>query len=176
MEAWRSRHGLIAVLTWMWSSARSERPVESPTKHTDWLRGCVLVEGRLRSLEGSTILGQGEFSVRHARELDWVALIFRWLTLGNQLGNDQIFEEDMAMRINERCAVLTAYLWLVLLTTSRKDIQTVGLTSLLSRTNETGRMRQRTSLCSISVIYGHSCMDMHNIFSFDLRCRTLFSF
>ncbi len=28
----------------------------------------------------------------------------RWLTLGNQLGGDQIYEEDLATRIKARCA------------------------------------------------------------------------
>jgi len=30
----------------------------------------------------------------------------RWLTLGNQLGGDQIYEEDLATRIKARCALL----------------------------------------------------------------------
>lgn len=64
--------------------------------------------GRLKSSEGSTILGQGESPVRLGRETELSDLDSRWLTLGNQLGNDQIFEEDMAARINERCALLTA--------------------------------------------------------------------
>ena len=37
--------------------------------------------------------------------LNWVSLLLtfrRWLTLGNQLGPDQIYEEDLAARIKAR--------------------------------------------------------------------------
>ena len=34
--------------------------------------------------------------------LSFVSFVYRWLTLGNQLGPDQIFEEELAARIKAR--------------------------------------------------------------------------
>lgn len=39
------------------------------------------------------------------RTLAYVHCAYRWLTLGNQLGPDQIFEEELAARIKARCVV-----------------------------------------------------------------------
>jgi len=35
-----------------------------------------------------------------------ISLSSRWLTLGNQLGPDQIYEEDLAMRVKAKYAVI----------------------------------------------------------------------
>ena len=65
------------------------------------------------------------------------------------------------MRINERYTLLAEYLSSAVLTNSREDTQNVGLISLLSRPNETGRMRERTSylldfIDIRTLMYGHA--------------------
>jgi hypothetical protein len=106
--------------------------------------------------------------------LNWATSIPRWLTLGNQLGTDQIFEEDLAARINERCALLTVCVWAIVFTISRKGIQNVGLKLSLSRMNESGKtatMRERTGyLLDFSDLWT-SCMDMHNLSIFQLSLQ-----
>lgn len=64
--------------------------------------------GRLRSLGGSITCDRGAFTVGFFSVFFRICLtlpygvVSRWLTLGNQLGGDQIFEEDLAARIRTR--------------------------------------------------------------------------
>jgi hypothetical protein len=61
------------------------------------------VEGRWRFLGGNIILGQG--TLENELFLRWLLVHtfrYRWLTLGNQLVRDQIYEEDLAMRIKAK--------------------------------------------------------------------------
>jgi len=62
------------------------------------------VGGRWRFLGGNIILGQGRLleSKSFFRSLLAHTIPYRWLTLGNQLVRDQIYEEDLAMRIKAK--------------------------------------------------------------------------
>ena len=50
------------------------------------------------------VLGERKFGMPSCGNADYAAVVLwrRWLTLGNQLGTDQIYEEDLAARIRAR--------------------------------------------------------------------------
>ncbi len=76
---------------------------------------CALVGERLKSLGGNIILVLGwYFSLPH-QSIVLTSGCDRWLTLGNQLGPDQIYEEDLAARIKAKYGDLFSWPEIVLL-------------------------------------------------------------
>ena len=66
---------------------------------------CAPAGARSKFSVESTTRGQGGLSPTN-RDGNANLKVERWLTLGNQLGGDQIYEEDLATRIKARCALL----------------------------------------------------------------------
>jgi hypothetical protein len=64
------------------------------------LSGCVPEDAKLKFSGGNITLDLGMWAVD--RYLVKAQSFVRWLTLGNQLGADQIYEDDVAERIKAR--------------------------------------------------------------------------